>query len=295
MDQFPSLDRWFDIHVNVPNLHGYTRYDLSVKNDLVAQEWDEFLDELALVIARLRLRRNWYKQWLEYWKNSIPIPPEWKVKFREQFWRGFVSSKATKEMGSIQFDETALQGYVGELILYLVQSQFYDQRIDAVPRKPKQHSKDSGIDCLELCGDQDDYDSLHYIAWECKGTTDDTPDNFPGKIYRGHLEETCKSFGEMIGLLFDLHSSDDVLKKFIDEMIDDFYSPTPSLRKRFGGCVTYSASCIMHSGAFSRFASRFKGKLAEDAMCRQIRLCAVGDFAKIIKHVRDRIWIKLLP
>jgi len=294
MDQFPPLCRWFSICVNAPNPYGYVRYDLCIKPDLTTREWDELLDELALVIARLRLPPSWYKQWLKYWNNSAPIPPEWREKFRDQFWRSFVSSAATREKGAIQFDHDALCGYIGELILYIVQLQLYEQRIDCVPRRPKTHSKDSGIDCLELGGDRDDYETLHYIAWECKGTTQDTPDNFPGKIYRGHSEETAKSFKEMIDQLSDLHRDDEVLTQFIDEMIDDFYLRTPSPRKRFGGCVTYSSSRVAHSGACSRFHSRFRGKLAENASCRQVRLCAAGDLGKIVKRVRDRIWKKLL-
>ena len=295
MDRFPPLERWFDIRINVPNSHRHTRYDLCIKSNLTAQDLDELSDELALVIARLRLSTNWYKQWCKYWKNTITIPSEWKKKFRDQFWRSFVSSAATKKMGGIQFDEFALQGYIGELMLYLVQFQLYDQRIDAAPRKPKTYSKNSGIDCLELCGNRSDYMSLHYIAWECKGTTDNTPGNYPSKIYSGHLAETPKSFKEMSDLLSDIYHDDDVLGSFIDEMIDDFYSSPPSPRKRFGGCVTYSARRLAPPGAFSKFASKFRGILAEDERCRQVRFCSIGDLTEVVQQVRDKIWTKLLP
>jgi hypothetical protein len=201
-------------------------------------DFNEMSDEFALLVARLRLRQNGYEQWLRYWGNSTPIPPKWKRRFRDRFWRSFVSDEATeKASGEIQFDEIALQGYLGELMLYLVQTQYYECRIRAVPKKPKEYSKDSGIDCLELCGIVNAPESLHYIAWESKGLTSDTLGSYPTKIYSQHLHQTPKSFAEMVEQLADIyeHEDDDAMASFVDEMIDDFYSRPPSRRKCFGG------------------------------------------------------------
>lgn len=296
MDKFPPLERWFDIRLNVSNLHKYTRYDLCIKRDLSNDDFDELSNELALLIARLRLRQNEYEQWLRYWGNSNPIPLKWKTRFRDRFWRGFVSDSATGQEGErIQFDEIALQGYLGELILYLIQFQYYEDRIGAVPKKPKEYSKDSGIDCLELCGIVDEPKSLHYIVWECKGLTSKTLSSYPSKIYNQHLHKTPKSFAEMVDQLADIYEQDDLMGSFVDGMIDDFYSRPPSRKKCFGGSVSYSGQRFARSDAFSVFWVRFENDLAEDAKCRQVRLCAVGDFSRIACQVQDRIWTKLLP
>lgn len=274
MDMFPSLERWFDLRLNVPNSYKYTRYDLCIKRDLSNDDLDELSDELALLIARLRLRPNEYEQWLRYWGNSTPIPLKWKRRFRDHFWRSFVSDEATEKAGGkIQFDEIALQGYLGELMLYLVQTQCYDHRIRAVPKKPKGYSKNSGIDSLELCGIVDDPESLHYIAWESKGLTSDTLGSYPSKIYN-NLHQTRKSFAEMVDQLEDIYDEDDLMGNFVKEMIEDFYRRPPSRRKCFGGCVSYSGQRFARSDAFSTFRIRFKDDLAEDSRCRQVRLCS---------------------
>jgi len=303
MDKLPSLERWFEVRAHVSDQHKYTRYDLCIRQDLPDTELNELWDEIVLLIARLRLTPREYTEWLKYWGNSTPIPPEWKRRFRDRFYRGFVSDMATKEAGGeIQFDDTALQGYIGELMLYVVQFQCHEDRIRSVPKKPKQYPKDSGIDCLELCGSMEDGDSLHYIAWECKGSVSDTIGTYPGKIYNQHLHETPKTFAEMVDLLADIYenhgenedSGDEPIRIFIGEMIDDFYMPTPSQRKCFGACVSYSGKRFARSDAFSTFQFRFKGNLSEDPRCRQVSLCAVGDFSSIVSQVRKKIWNKLL-
>lgn len=302
MNKFPSLGKWFDVRLDVSNSYKYTRYDLCIRC-LSDENFDELSDELALLIARLRLRQKEYKHWLRYWKNSIPIPLEWVQRFKDRFWRSFVSTEATKKAdGKIEFDELALQGYLGELMLYLIQFQHYEQRICAVPKKPKDYSKDSGIDCLELCGFTDKPDSLHYIIWECKGLTSATLKDYPNKIYNQHLHETPKTFAEMVDLLADIYDVgdkdkciDNTLGDFVDEMIDDFYSRPPSRRKCYGGCVSYSGKKFARSDAFSTFGTRFRNDLAEHNKCRQVRICSAGDFTIIIHQVRCKIWNKLLP
>jgi hypothetical protein len=269
---------------------------LCIKGDLSDNELDELSNALALLIGRLRLRPTEYEQWLQYWRNSKPIPLEWKKRFRDRFWRSFVSDEATDEVGGeVQFDEIALQGYLGEVILYLIQTKYYAHRIGVVPKKPKGYSKDSGIDCLELCGIVAEPSSFHYIVWESKGLSLGTLGSYPNKIYNQHLYQTPKSFAEMVDQLADIYGSDDVIADFVDEMIDDFYSRPPSRRKCFGGCVSYSGRGYARSDAFSTFWMRFKDDLAEDPRCCQVRLCAVGDFRGIACQVRDKIWTKLLP
>jgi len=293
MDEFPPLERWFEVRRGVSDSYRYTRYDLRLLSN---DGQDELSDELALLIARLRLRRNGYEEWLRYWGNPFPIPSEWKRRFKDRFWRGFVSDEATKRAGdAIQFDEVALRGYLGELMLYIVQTQYYELRIRAVPKTPKEYSKDSGIDCLELCGVAGDPDSLHYIVWESKSLTSDMLGNYPGKIYNQHLHQTPKSFAEMADQLADIYTNDDVMGCFVDEMIDDFYSHPPSRKKCFGGCVSYSGQRFARPDAFSTFVDRFKDSLAEDSRCRQVRLCAIGDLSGIAHQVQRKIWNKLLP
>lgn len=297
MDQFPPLDKWFDVHLDVPNTHQYTRYDLCIRPDLTKDDIADLANELSLLIARLRLRPNEYQQWLVYWGNTTPVPDDWKRRFRDRFWRSFVSDEATETAGTIQFDNDALQGYIGELMLYLIQTRHYECRLRAVPKKPKEYSKDSGIDCLELCGLVDDPESLHYIVWESKGIDSRALESYPHKIYRQHLHQTPKSFAEMADQLADVYEreEDEIMTDFIDEMIDDFYSRPPSNKKCFGGCVSYSGRRSARSDAFSTFQTQFENELAEDIKCRQVRLCATGGLSTIVRLVQDGIWTKLLP
>lgn len=295
MNLFPSLDKWFEVQVGISEeKHKYTRYDLCIKKDLTLQDIEIFINELALVIARLRLGTSEYKKWNEYWNNQIPIPQPWKQRFREAFWYSFVS-EINDENKTVNFDEFGLQGYIGELILYLIQIQRYDQRIDASPRKPKAHSKDSGIDCLEICGNKNDYGSLHYIVWESKATTSNDPGSYPSKIYNQHLNDAGKSFRNMVDFFEDVYAEDENLNKFVGEIINDFYATVPTLKKRFGGCVTLSTAQPVSPDAFSAFFSKFQGRVANDNQCRQVRFCSIGEISKITEGVRKRIWNKLLP
>jgi hypothetical protein len=295
MLQFPPLDRWFDVRCGVYNNGAYTRHDLYLRGGLTSTEFEDLINELALVVVRLRFTPAHYRAWLAYWQNGDPIPGDLVQKFSGYLWRGFVSSAATRESGVIQFDDTAIQGYLGELLLYLIQVQLNDRRIGAAPHKPKPYSKDSGLDCLELCGSRDDYPSLHYIVWECKATTDDNPGSYPRKIYDGHLDETPKAFMEMVDRLADTYRDDEVLARFVDEMIDDFYTSPPSYRKRYGGCITLSASQPPGPNAFSEFKRKFSGILADDCECRQVRFCCVGSVSQLVEGLKSKLWSKLLP
>lgn len=293
MNNFPPLGTWFSIRKNVENQHGYTRYDLCL---LPGVDIDGLAQYLACLIARLRLSPNELTEWNKYWKTTLPIPDDWITRFKSRFWRGFVSSTATQEAGgNIQPDETALQGYIGELLLYLIAHQLHENHLDAVPRKPKNYSKDSGIDCLEICGNRDMPLSLYYIAWESKGLTGNTIGNYPRKIYNQFLFETPKTFGEAVDQLADLHQDDPILAEFIAQMIDDFFIKPPTPKKCFGGCVSYSGSEFPGLHIFGQFADEFRGELFDDPRCRQIRLCALGDMKKICDAVWSSIWIKLLP
>jgi len=301
MNHFPPLDRWFEIRTDCPNPHHYTRYDLRVRPGLTPADIDDLASEIALLIARLRLNPREYDIWLHCWNNLAPVPTELLERFRDRFWRGFISTAATKRAGEVpQFDEIALQGHLGELMLYLVQDQLYKERIRAVPRRPKEYSKDSGIDCVELCGSVDVPSSLHYIIWESKGLTANTLGDYPVKIYNQHLHATPKSFAQMVDLLADSYEQGEdtrsrLLSAFVAEMIDDFYARPPSERKCFGGCVTFSSEQFAHPNAFSAFQTRFKSDLAPARHCRQVRLCAIGDMSNIAYQVRCKIWSRLLP
>lgn len=222
VDKFPALDNWFSIRVDVDNPYNYTRYDLCLKPGV---DLDDIANQIASLIARLRLSKSELEVWEKSWTNCSPIPDDWKCRIQHRFWRGFVSNKATEDAGGkIKPDEMALQGHIGELILYIIQYQMQNNRIDAVPRRPKDYSKDSGIDCLELCGERENPRSLHYIVWESKGITGDTLGGYTRKIYNQHKFETPKVFAEAVDQLSDLHGADPVLSEFIGEMIDDFYT-----------------------------------------------------------------------
>ncbi|MFC2053157.1 hypothetical protein ACFLV7_02500 [Chloroflexota bacterium] len=293
MNNFPPLDTWFTIRVNVETPYPYTRYDLCL---IPEGDLEDFAWHLSLLIARLRLNTNEYVVWEKYWHEGVPIPDEWIPRFQNRFWRGFISNKATEEAGGkITADETALQGHIGELLLYIIQHQLHQQRIDAVPRKPKDYSKDSGIDCLEICGDVDTPTSLHYIVWESKGITGNTIGNYSRKIYNQHQFETPKAFGEAVDQLADLHEDDPVLVVFISDMIDDFYLKPPSNKKCFGGSVSYSSSTFPGPRVFRQFHDEFRDELAEYPQCRQIRLCALGNMKSICDTIWSLIWNKLLP
>ena len=131
MDSFPPLERWFKVRQDVSRQrYRYVRYDLSLHSGLNDREIDALAEELALLVARLRLRPKEYSQWLKYCQSADPIPEPWNKRFQDRFWKSFVSQSETdKAEGRVQFDEIALQGYLGELMLYIVQHQYYDQRI----------------------------------------------------------------------------------------------------------------------------------------------------------------------
>jgi hypothetical protein len=294
MHGFPPLDCWFDItRVTInPNLD---RFDLVLKSDISQTDYENLIDQLCLVIARLRLGKD-YPQWLAYWNNIIPIPPDLKRRYQNVFWKGFVSTTATKRGGVPVFDSTALQGYIGELFLYIIQTQLNRLRISSCPEKPKPYSKSEGIDSLEITGDVDDPASLHYTVWECKATTDATYlSNYESKIYSQHLYETPKSFADMVDSLDHRLKDHPILGPFIDGMIDDFYQNPPTLKKRFGGCVLLSPNSIIHLNAFSGFRDKFIGILADAPECRQARLCYVSDLDDVVEKVRIGIWKKLHP
>jgi hypothetical protein len=280
MDQFPALSRWLDIRRNTPNNHGCVRHDFCLKRNLSETDIDDFCTELAKLIGRFRLSAQEYEEWLEYLDDDAPIPDEWAKRFRHAFWRGFVSDAGSQLAGQIEFDDDALRGYLGEVMLYVIEFQIMEDRVDMVPRRPKDYPKDSGIDGLEVCGTRNDPVSLYYIAWEGKGTDSGTLANLPTKICNQHYYETPKTFRDAVSLLGDFYESDLVLAPFVESMIDDFYSRPPSERKSFGGCITYGGTRFARSDAFSGFAQRFRDHLAPAPRCRQVRLCAIGDFGR---------------
>jgi hypothetical protein len=294
MEEFPRLSKWLVVYLNRPNDYSYVRHDFCIKGDLSEAEIYDLCTELAKLIARFRLSKKEYREWLKYLDNDEPIPEQWKERFRQAFWRGFVSGVGSQHTGQIEFDDDALRGYLGEALLYIIEHQVMKDRIDTVPRQPKPYPKDSGIDSLELCGTRDDPDSLYYIAWEAKGTVSAILEGLPTKICNQHYYETPRTFRDMVSLLEDLHESDPVLAPFVEDMIDDFYRQPPSERKSFGGCITFSGTRFARSDAFSGFAPRFRGILASPSRCRQVRLCAVGDLNCILRKVREKLWNKLL-
>lgn len=293
MDKFPPLDRWFDITCVTTN-PDIIRYDLVLKSGISSAEYQSLIDELCLVIARLRLGND-YRHWLTYWKNSTPIPPELKQRFRDAFWKGFVSTRATRR-GSPVYDPTALQGHLGELFLYLIQTQLNRLKILACPEKPKAYSKSEGIDSLEISGDLNVPDSLYYTVWECKATTDAAYlSTYESKIYSQHMYETPKSFAETVDNLDHRLSGHPVLGPFIEGIVDDFYQKPPTPKKRFGGCVLLSPNSAPHAKAFLGFKKKFSGILADTAECRQARLCYVSNLDDMVEKVRSGIWTKLHP
>lgn len=296
MKKFPPLGRWFDVRLNVSNTHGYTRHDLRLKDGLSDADIESLSDELALLIARFRLTEQEYSDWLKYWKNTKPIPSDLKKRFQYGFWRSFVSSKQSDlPNGNVCPDKTALQGHIGEIIMYLIQSQFSDHQIMTVPQKPKEYSKDSGIDCLELCGMVSKPRTLHYVVWESKAITSPLLGKYPGKIYDQHLYMTPKSFKEMVDQLVDKCEDDPDLSRFVSKMVKDFFSARPTRKKCFGGCVSYSGQKFAPASAFSGFSIRFKSDLASDPRCKQVRLCAVGKLSGITDEVWNKVWNKLRP
>ena len=70
--------------------HKYTRYDLCIKRPS-QENLDSLADELALLIARLRLSSQEYLEWLKYWDTGEPIPPSQKQRYRDAFSYSFVS------------------------------------------------------------------------------------------------------------------------------------------------------------------------------------------------------------
>lgn len=54
MDKFPPLDCWFDI-TSVTINPDIVRYDLVLKSGISPAEYQALIDELCMVIARLRL------------------------------------------------------------------------------------------------------------------------------------------------------------------------------------------------------------------------------------------------
>ncbi len=295
MDKFPQLNRWFEIVKNKPTNHGYVRHDLRLKPGLSKEDYDLLIEELCLLIARLRLTPKEYQEWICYLKSGVLSSEKYKVRFRDNFWRSFVSSEATSNEQAPQFDITALQGYLGEVFLYLIELQLCSDQIGTSPSKPKRYSKDSGIDCLAIGGNRQNHDSLYYIVWECKATTQKEPESFPSKIYSHHLHETPKSLNEFVDFFSDLYKDDPVLSVFVAEIADDFYANEPTVKKRFGGCVVLSNENFAGDNAFAGFRNKFNTLLAPADLCRQVRLCSVNDLDDIVKRVRDGIWNKLLP
>lgn len=295
MEKFPNLDRWFEIVTNKPTRHGYVRHDLRLKPGLSDKEYENLINELCLLIARLRLTLKEYQEWVAHIQLDAPISEKFKTRFKNNFWRSFVSSEATKDENNPQFDTTALQGYLGELFLYLIELQLCTDRIGTSPSKPKRYSKDSGIDCLAIGGERNNKNSLYYVIWECKATTQKEPESFPSKIYSHHLYETPKSLNEFVDHFTDLYKDDPILSEFVAEIADDFYADEPTTKKRLGGCVVLSNSEFAGDNAFAGFKSKFNTLLAPDSFCRQVRFCSVNNLDDIVNKVRDGIWNKLLP
>ena len=94
MNNFPPLDTWFTIRVNVETPYPYTRYDLCL---IPEGDLEDFAWYLSLLISRLRLNTNEYAVWEKYWIEGVSIPDEWIPRFQDRFWRGFISNKATEE------------------------------------------------------------------------------------------------------------------------------------------------------------------------------------------------------
>lgn len=298
MNKFPPLHQWFDTVTDKPNTLGYVRHDFKIKSGLSPKDLDNLTNELCLLIARLRLNRInplLYDQWCDIQNGSKVITDEQKLIFRDVFRDSFISNKTEKDFSQITWDLIALQGYIGEIFLYIIQTQLYKERILASPVIPKQFSKDSGIDCLEIGGDINDADSLHYIIWECKATTNPSPGNYPAKILSQHLYETQKGLNKALNQLAESCKNDPILSNFISELYEDYYKAPPTTKKRLGGCVTLSRSSFAPENSFCDFKTAFDQKLAEDNICRQVRLCSVGDLNNLVQKVRDVIWNKLLP
>lgn len=295
MEQFPPLNQWFEIITNKPTRHGYTRYDLKFKPNLSQTEIESFIDELCLLIARLRLSKNQYAEWCKFSKNTNQMPDNLKTIFKDRFWKSFISNK-TKDKANPIRDPMALQGHIGEIFLYLIQTQLDNTRIQASPSKPKEYSKDSGIDCVEIGGNPADPNSLYYVIWECKAITENTPGSYPSKIYSQHLYDTPKNINESLSFFSTLYNNDPILSNFIDDIYGDFYKENPTKKKRLGGCITFSNCEFASDDIFEDFKKKFSDKLADDDVCRQVRLCAIKNLREnIIDKVWEGIWNKLLP
>jgi len=169
MDKFPDILHWFDI-VDYTEFNSCRKLEVNMKN-LASTEINEFCKQFALFICRLRCPSVDLLLKMENAINGVTgLDMCDKRILRNIFYTGFISDARYEETGDYlkSFDDDGIKGYFGECFYYILREQiFEDEKVYIEPKLPKNSSKVSGIDFVDIRKDDEGY---YMIIGEVKAT-----------------------------------------------------------------------------------------------------------------------------
>ena len=292
---FSDLKDWFDI-IYYSDINDCRKIEINMK-DINSIDIDRFCLEFSKYIVHLRCPIDEYtNKMLNSIDGKYTLTDGEKQFFINLFYTGFISDSkfTTTNDYKKSFDNDSIKGYFGECLYYIIREQILeDEKKYIEPQVPKQSSKVSGIDFIDIRKDSNGY---YMIIGEVKTTSGHYTTRW-GEILDSFVNRTDKTFSEMYQFIKSCDDGNDPeYTVFLRDILDIFYSLklTPSLQKRYAGVINYGfEGQPIGSNAFRSFKSKLVNKVYDNSICRRIKLVGVYNIDNIIELVRDNIWNNL--
>lgn len=250
--------------------------------------------EFALYICRLRCPSA---DLLLKMENAIKgvtgLDASDKHILRNMFYTGFISDTRYEETGDYlkSFDDDGIKGYFGECFYYILREQILeDEKVYIEPKFPKNSSKVSGIDFVDIRKDDEGY---YMIIGEVKTTENGYSSRLP-EILNSFTNRIDKTFSEVYQ---QIKENDDGSNAeytiFLQEMLELFYRITGDAgkKKRVSGTINYNyEGKNIGRTALSGVKDKLQGIVGEEPICRRFKLIGIYDLENVIEQTRNIIW-----
>lgn len=292
MYKFPDITRWFDI-VDYTEFNSCRKLEVNMKN-LTLTEINEFCMEFALFICRLRCpSADLLLKMENAIKGVTELDASDKRILRNIFYTGFISDTRYEETGDYlkSFDDDGIKGYFGECFYYILREQILeDEKVYIEPKFPKNSSKVSGIDFVDIRKDDEGY---YMIIGEVKTTENGYSSRLP-EILNSFINRIDKTFSEVYQQIKENDDGSNAeYTLFLQEMLGVFYRITGDAgkKKRVSGTINYNyEGKNIGRMALSSVKDKLQGIVGEESMCRRFKLIGIYDLENVVEQTRNIIW-----
>jgi hypothetical protein len=255
---------------------------------------DDFIKEFVKLIARIRtwwdkwewtLLESYYLDLVNFIDNNVSsLSQEIRKEFVDNIFANWMKSWTTQNI-----DKDMCRWYIWEIIYYILREQLLqDEKIQINPRKPKNYSKEPGLDFTEIRRNDDGY---YLIIWEVKSTHDtirDYPDRIINQLNNRHRTTFAEHINYYKELISDGLIAQDELKIFINQIYN--FSNINNIgfrsdKKRFSWIINYWKNTKHGTTPFNKFKNDTSNTLYNANSCRKVKLIGIKDFDNIVERI----------